>query len=82
MRDKLVCTSYSPSTQEKWFMGMCVDDKAINKIIVWYRFPIPCLNGMVGLVVNFKVFPKIDIKNGYHHIRLQPGDEWKTNFKI
>lgn len=62
-------------------MRMCVDYRALNCITVKNRYPLPRVDELFDRLQGARFFSKIDLRSGYHQIRIAPEDVPKTAFR-
>ena len=60
---------------------LCVDYRALNKVTVKNRYPLPLMTELRERLNKARVFSKLDLKNGYHLVRMAEEDEEKTAFR-
>jgi hypothetical protein len=60
--------------------GMCVDYRSLNDVTVKNKCPLPCIEDLFNRMRGARVFSKIDLRSGYHQMKIRPLDIPKTDF--
>ena len=62
-------------------MRLCIDYREINKITIKNRYPLPRIDDLFDQLRGAQVFSKIDLRSGYHQLRIAKEDVSKTAFR-
>nr|GEZ33724.1 reverse transcriptase domain-containing protein [Tanacetum cinerariifolium] len=61
---------------------MCIDYRELNKLMVKNRYPLPRIDDLFDQLQGSSVYSKIDLRSGYHQLRVREEDIPKTAFRI
>jgi hypothetical protein len=59
---------------------MCVDYESLNEVTIKNKYPLPRIEDLFDQMRGAKVFSKIDLRSGYHQLKIQLEDIPKTTF--
>ncbi|GJT79735.1 putative reverse transcriptase domain-containing protein [Tanacetum coccineum] len=62
-------------------LRMCIDYRELNKLTVKNRYPLPMIDDLFDQLQGSSVYSKIDLRSGYHQLRVRDEDIPKTAFR-
>jgi hypothetical protein len=61
-------------------LRMCVDYRPLNAVTIKNKYPLPHIDVLFNQLAKARVFSKIDLRSGYHQIKIRPQDILKPSF--
>jgi hypothetical protein len=60
---------------------MCVDYRSLNEVTIKNKYPLPRIEDLVDQMKGASMFLKIDLRSGYHQLKIRESDIPKTAFR-
>ena len=62
-------------------LRLCIDYKQLNKVTIENRYPLPRFDDLFDQLIRARVYSKIDLRTGYHQLRVGDTDIPKAAFR-
>ncbi|GJX63255.1 putative reverse transcriptase domain-containing protein [Tanacetum coccineum] len=69
-------------TDQDGSFRMCIDYWELNKLTIKNRYPLPRIDDLFDQLQGWSVYSKIDLRSGYHQLRVRDEDIPKTAFRM
>ena len=62
-------------------LRLCIDYRELNKVTIRNQYPLPRIDDLFDQLQGVRVFLKIDLRSGYHQLKIRLEDVPKTAFR-